>query len=169
MTEAVKFALTYPSIIDAKHTFERVKPVLEEIFKYKESGERFTPSMIGEAIMGEKYHETKVTRGWNGKPTKVRIYEAISLSSTIGHALGKLRVRKMVTYTTEKDMDHPHIFEDYDDVYTLNGKVLPENVTVTLADGTEIEIPASYVKGAKMEYTKTMVTRYPKIDWYTFK
>jgi len=169
MTEAVKFALQYPLIVDAKHTFERVKPVLEEIFKYKESGERFTAAMIGEALMGEKYHETKPCRTRYGKMAKLRTPEAMSLSSTIGHALGKLRDRKMVTYTTERDMAHPHTFEDYADVYTLNGRVLPDNVTVTLADGTEIEIPASYVKGAKLEYTKTMVTKYPSVEWYTFK
>lgn len=169
MTEAVEFALKYSSIIDAKNTFERVKPVLEEIFKYKENGERFTAAMIGEAIMGEKYHETRSHRTWRGKMVKTRTSEAMSMSSTIGHALNKLRNDKMVTYTTEKDMTHPHTFEDYADVYTLNGRALPDNVTVTLADGTEIEIPASYVKGAKLEYAKTMVTKYPSVEWYTFK
>lgn len=169
MTDAQKFALTYPTIINAKNTFERVVPVLEKIFEYRDKGERFTAAMIGEAIMGaEKYHETHLDRTtWKGEKIYVRSKEAMGLSSTIGHVLHKMRIGKMVTYTTEKDMAHPHTFETNEYGYVLNGKPIPDFMEVDTEYG-KVQIHASNIKGVTCECMKRKVTRYPSIDWYSF-
>lgn len=170
MTEAQNFALTFPTIINAKNTYERVVPVLEKIFEYKDKGERFTVAMIGEAIMGaEKYHETHLDRTtWRGEKIYVRSKEAMSLSSTIGHILYTMRDRKMVTCTTEKDMAHPHTFEtDEYAVYMLNGKPIPDFIELDTEYG-KVQIHASKIQGVTSEYMKHEVTKYPSIDWYSF-
>ena len=169
MTEAQKFALTYPTIINAKNTFERVVPVLEKIFEYRDRSERFTVAMIGEAIMGaEKYHETHLDRiTCRGEKIYVRSQEAMSLSSTIGHVLHKMRNRKMVTYTTEKDMTHPHTFQTEEYGYVLNGNPIPEFMEVDTAYG-KIQVHASSIHGVTRDYAVREVTRYPSIDWYSF-
>jgi hypothetical protein len=169
MTEAQKFALTYPTIINAKNTYERVVPVLEKIFEYRDKGERFTVAMIGEAIMGaKKYHETHLDRTtWNGEKIYTRSKEALSLSSTIGSILHKMRNRKMVTYTTEKDMAHPHTFETEEYGYVLNGKPIPDVMEVDTEYG-QVRVHASNIKGVTSARMKREVTRYPSIDWYSF-
>lgn len=169
MTEAQKFALTYPTIINAKNTFERVIPVLEKIFEYRDKGERFTVAMIGEAIMGaEKYHETHLDRTtWRGEKIYARSKEAMSLSSTIGHVLHKMRKCKMVAYTTEKDMTRPHTFETEEYGYVLNGNPIPDTVEVDTEYG-KVRIHASSIKGVTGACMKHVVTRYPSIDWYYF-
>ena len=169
MTEAQNFALTYPSIINAKNTYERVIPVLEKIFEYRDKGERFTVAMIGEAIMGaEKYHETHLDRTtWNGKKIYARSTEAMSLSSIIGCALHKMRKCKMVTYTTEKDMAHPHTFETEEYGYVLNGNPIPDTMEVDTEYG-KVQIHASKIQGVTSTYMKRVVTRYPSVDWYSF-
>jgi len=169
MTEAQKFAFTYPTIINAKNTFERVVPVLEKIFEYRDKGERFTVAMIGEAIMGKEwYHETHLDRTtWRGEKIYVRSKEAMSLSSTIGHVLRKMRERKMVTYTTEKDMTHPHTFKTEEYGYVLNGKPIPDVMEVDTEYG-KVRVHASNIKGVTSACMKREVTRYPSVDWYYF-
>jgi len=169
MTDAQKFAMTYPTIINAKNTFDRVVPVLEKIFEYRDKGERFTAAMIGEAIMGaKKYHETHLERTiWKGEKIYSRSKEALSLSSIIGHILHKMRNCKMVTYTTEKDMTHPHTFEIETYEYVLNGKPIPDVVEVDTAYG-KMQIPASSFSGVTSVRTRHEVTRYPSVDWYSF-
>ena len=169
MTEAQNFVLTYSTIINAKNTYERVIPVLEKIFEYRDKGERFTVAMIGEAIMGaEKYHETHLDRTtWNGEKIYVRSKEAMSLSSTIGHVLHKMRKCKMVTYKIEKDMAHPHTFETEEYGYVLNGKPIPDVMEVDTEYG-KIQIDASKIPGVTSGCMKREVTRYPSIDWYSF-
>lgn len=169
MTEAQKFIQTYSAVIAAKDVYQHTQPVLDKLFEYKESGESFTATQIGEAIMGaEKYHETHKERDYRGYYT-VRSHEAMSLSSIIGSAIGKMCDRGMLLRKVERDMEHPHTFEGEEEVYTLDGKVLPEFITVTLPSGETVQIHAAYVKGVKREYVKTMVTRYPKKNVYTFK
>ena len=169
MTEAQNFALTYPTIINAKNTYERVIPVLEKIFEYRDKGERFTVAMIGEAIMGaEKYHETHLDRTtYGGEKIYVRSTEAMSLSSTIGSILHKMRNRKMVTYTTEKDMAHPHTFETEEYGYVLNAKPIPDVIEIDTEYG-KVRVHASNIKGVTSACMKREVTRYPSIDWYSF-
>ena len=169
MTEAQNFALTYPTIINAKNTYERVIPVLEKIFEYRDKGERFTVAMIGEAVMGaEKYHETHFDRtNWEGKKIYVRSAEAMGLSSTIGHVLHKMRERKMVAYTTEKDMAHPHTFETVEYGYVLNGNPIPDVMEVNTEYG-KMWVHANTIKGVTCKSMKRMVTRYPSVDWFYF-
>lgn len=169
MTEAQNFALTYPTIINAKHTFERVVTVLEKIFEYRDKGERFTVAMIGEALMGaEKYHETHLDRTtWNGEKIYLRSTEAMSLSATIGHVLRKMRKCKMVTYKLEKDKAHPHTFETKEYGYMLNGKPIPEFVEVNTEYG-KMRVHASNITGATHELAVREVTRYPSVEWYSF-
>lgn len=155
---------TYPSIVNARHTFERVKPVMETIFKYKESGKRFTAMDIGEAIMGDAYHET-TKNPWGGR---VRTSKAYSLSSTIGHALYILRKSGMVNYKTEKDLEHPHTFEDEDIRYVLAGTVLPDLLKVKI-NGSDVCVKACDIVGVERKWTKCKVTRYPKVDYYSFE
>lgn len=169
MTEAQKFALTYPTIINAKNTYERVIPVLEKIFEYRDKGEHFTVAMIGEAIMGvEKYHETHLDHiTYGGEKIYVRSKEAMSLSSTIGCVLHKMRNRKMVTYTTEKDMAHPHTFETEEYGYVLNGKPIPDIMEVDTEYG-KVRVHASNIKGVTSACMKREVTKYSSVDWYSF-
>ena len=169
MTEAQKFAFTFPTIINAKNTYDRVIPVLEKIFEYRDKGERFTAAMIGEAIMGaEKYHETHLDRTtWSGEKIYVRSKEAMSLSSTIGHVLHKMRRCRMVTYTTEKDMAHPHTFETKEYGYVLNGNPIPEFVEVDTEYG-KVQVHARNIPGATCAFAMREVTRYPSVDWYSF-
>ena len=155
---------TYPSIVNAKHTFDRVKPVMEAIFKYKESGERFTAMMIGEAIMGDAYHG--VTTNYCGD--RVRTSKARSLSSTIGHALHALRKSGIVNHKIEKDLEHPHTFEDKDIHYVLAGSLIPDLLKVKI-NGSEICIKACDIVGVERKWIKTNVTRYPKVVYYSFK
>ena len=123
--------------------------------------------MVGEAIMGDDYHAT-IERHTYGGVRKVRLPKAYSLSSTIGHALYILRKTGMVTYTTENDMEHPHIFEDEDYGYVLNGTPIPELMKIKI-NGCEVTIKARDIIGVESKWMKRQVTRYPKIDWYTFK
>ena len=170
MTEAQNFAIhSYTSLIDAKHTFERVVPVLEKIFEYRDKNERFTASMIGEALMGEKdYHETHLERvTWQGRKIYARSREARSLSSVIGHVLHKLRKQKVVTYTTESDKEHPRTFEAEEFGYVLNGKPIPDIVEVNTEYG-KISVKARDIDGVTRGYAKRQITRYPSIDWYSF-
>lgn len=170
MTEAQKFALdSYDTLMDAKYTYDRVVPVLEKIFEYRDKGERFTASMIGEALMGAKeYHETRLDRiNWQGKKFYTRSREARSLSSVIGHVLHKLRKQKMVTYITEKDKEHPHTFEAEEYGYMLNGTPIPDIMEVDTKYG-KINIKARDIDGVTRGYAKRQITRYPSIDWYSF-
>ena len=168
MTEAQEFAMTYPTIINAKQTFERVKPVLEAIFKFKETGTRFTPAMIGEAVLGDEYHQVVTHQNWRGDTISKRTPKAYSVSSTIGHALHMLRKAGLVTYKTEKDMDHPHTYEDEAYGYALCGAPIPEIIRVCI-NGAWVAVEARNLEGVERKWTKREVTRYPSIDWYTFK
>jgi len=166
-TELFTYSAYYSIIANARFTYARIKPVLEKILEYKESKQRFTASMIGEAIMGDKYH-AMTERNYEGRPCRSK--EAMSLSSTIGHALHILRKYNEVGYVTERDMNHPHTFEDEVPCYTFDGKELPEIMKIPRCNGKAyMEIHARDVVGVKLEWKKKTVTRYPSVDWYFFK
>ena len=168
MNEATHFICTYPSIVTARHTFQRLKPIIEKIFEYKEKGESFTASMIGEAIMGAKYHESHLVANYGHYKAYSRSSESLSLSSTLGYALYKMVKEGLVTVEVKKDFDHPHKYMDTRVCYTLNGKVLPEYITAETSVGP-VEIDTSNIKGVKREWREMEVTGYPSIKWYTFK
>lgn len=166
MNELYTYSHYYAIIANAKYTYDRVAPVLKQIIAYKEAKQRFTASMIGEAIMGDRYH-TMIERNY-GRPCRSK--EAMSLSSTIGHALHLLRKNDEVGYVTERDMNHPHTFEDEVLCYTLDGKELPMVMKIPYHNGKQyMEIRAENVVGVKREWKKKTVTRYPSVDWYFFK
>ena len=167
MTEIQTITLNYPTILNAKQTYERVFPVLEQMLKFRDAGISFTPAMVGEALMGADYHTTMERHTYNGV-RKVRLPKANSLSSTIGHALYILRKIGMVTYETKRDLEHPHTFEDEAYGYFLNGAQVPDTVRVRI-NGGWISVDARNIEGVERKWVKKQVTRYPKIDWYTFK
>ena len=167
MTEAQTIALKYPTILNAKQTFDRVAPVLTQLLKFRDEGISFTPAMVGEALMGEDYHATIERHTYNGI-RKVRLPKAYSLSSTIGHALYILRKMGMVTYETKKDMEHPHTFEDEAYGYFLNGAPIPDVIRVRI-NGGWIAVEARNLEGVERKWTKKQVTCHPSVDWYTFK
>lgn len=167
MTEVQDIAFNYPTILNAKQTYERVAPVLEQMLKFRDAGISFTPAMVGEALMGADYHATKEQYFYNGV-RKLRLPEAYSLSSTIGHALYILRKTGMVTYEIKKDLDHPNIFEDDTLGYFLNGAQIPDTVRVRI-NGDWVSMDARNIEGVERKWIKKQVTRYPKIYWYTFK
>ena len=161
-------ATEYTTIRMAKEVYQRVKPVLEAISTF-DKGQKICVKDVGIKMMGEDYtkkvHYGMGNCGWDG-----RTKEAASLTGVITQAFRKLVELELATRTVVVDKDNPRFYEDEDyRYYDKDGNLLPEVVKVTLANGQEIELPASALPGTTRKWGKVTKIAYPKITYYILK
>lgn len=162
--DAMKLMNHYESLRYWKEREKEIIPVVEAIFAHKDAP--FTVREIGEGVYGvEAYNEKRTA--WDGK--QYRTGDAMSKTATITKALMKLVELDVIAWKEEKDLNHPYVLEDEEELVTvLNDKVLPKYIEIEY-NGMKVEIPSYQVKGTQREWRKVSRTVYPKIKYYYFK
>ena len=142
-------------------------PIIDFILAHRNC-DRFTVCELGEELMGtEKYHEKY--RYHNGQEAGFRTGKAREVTCILTQALRKLCKMGVLKRHEETDMTKTIEVEcDGYIYYDKDGNVLPEQVEVTLADGTKITIDTYSIKDVRRVYGTTTQKIHPKIAYYTF-
>lgn len=157
----------YVPIKDAERLKKFYTPYIEFILKHVDC-DRITVRELGEELMGaEKYHEKY--RYYNGELAHYRTYKATEVTGTLTQALRKLCKMGVLTYHKEKDMSTLIEIECEDYAYfDKNGHQLPNEIEVTLVDGSIIKISTSQLPGVEERFGKMKKKVHPMLTYYTF-
>lgn len=142
-------------------------PYIEFILKHSDC-DRISVRELGEELMGvEKYHEKH--RYYNGQEAGFRTFEAREVTGTLTQALRKLCKMGVLTYHKEKDMSTLIEIECEDYAYfDREGHQLPNEIEVTLIDGSTIKISASLLPGVEERFGMMKKKVHPMLAYYTF-
>lgn len=142
-------------------------PYIEFILKHSDC-DRISVRELGEELMGvEKYHEKH--RYYNGQEASFRTLEAREVTGTLTQALRKLCKMGVLTYHKEKDMSTLIEIECEDYAYfDREGHQLPNEIEVTLIDGSTIKISASLLPGVEERFGMMKKKVHPMLAYYTF-
>ena len=142
-------------------------PYIEFILKHSDC-DRISVRELGEELMGvEKYHEKH--RYYNGQEAGFRTFEAREVTGTLTQALRKLCKMGVLTYHKEKDMSTLIEIECEDYAYfDREGHQLPNEIEVTLIDGSTIKISASQLPDVEEHFGKMKKKVHPMLAYYTF-
>ena len=159
---------TFSCVREARQFINDHKPLIDVILSHRGKEERLTVRAIGEEILGKEKYHSKGTL-WNGEQAFWRDREAAYMTGMLTQIFRKLCYYGVVERHEVRDYDHP-IEVEYEGYCYLDadGKPLPEEVEVALADGRKVKIPAGNLPGVTGGYAKTTRTVYPKIGYYTF-
>ena len=168
MITASEILNTYNAMFHAKRFWESHHELIEAILAHQGETTPLTVRGMGEEIMGEAYYEPFV---WgNGEKASFRTTQARTMTSYLTQAFRKLVAFGFMTFEDRRDMEHPTTFTDYGYHYeTKDGKVIPDEVEVTLSDGRKTKIPANCVPGVREVQSSYTRTVYPKVRYYYFK
>ena len=157
----------YVPIQDAERLKKFYTPYIEFILKHADR-DRITVRELGEELIGvEKYHEKH--RNYKGELTPYRTYEATEVTGTLTHALRKLCKMGVLTYHKEKDMSTLIEIECEDYAYfDQEGHQLPNEIEVTLADGSTIKVKSTLLPGVEERFGKMKKKVHPILAYYTF-
>ena len=157
----------YVPIKDAERLKKFYTPYIEFILKHADC-DRISVRELGEEMIGvEKYHEKH--RGYNGELTNYRTYKATEVTGTLTQALRKLCKMGVLTYHKEKDMSTLIEIECEDYAYfDIEGRQLPNEIEVTLVDGSTIKISASQLPNVEERFGMMKKKVHPMLAYYTF-
>ena len=142
-------------------------PIIDFILAHRNC-DRFTVCELGEELMGKDAYHAKF-KYRSGIEADYRTMEAREVTGWLTQALRKLCKMGVVERHEEKDMTKTIEIEcDGYTYYDKNGNVLPEQVEVTLADGTKITIDTYNIKDVRRVYGTVKQKIHPKVTYYTF-
>lgn len=159
---------TFRCVREARQFIKDHRPLIDVILSHRGKEERLTVRAIGEEILGkEKYHSKDIL--WNGNEAWYRNREATYMTGMLTQIFRKLCSYGVITRHEVRDYEHPIQIEfEGHCCIDVDGKPIPEEVEVALADGRKVKIPSQNLPGVRRGWAKTTRTVYPKIGYYTF-